>query len=58
MLILTRKLGQQIIFRIGGERMAVTVMEIQGRRVSLGFEAPEVVKILREELEGRPEEGR
>ncbi len=47
MLILSRKLNEKIL--IGGG-ITVTVVEIKGGKVRLGFVAPEGVKILRDEL--------
>lgn len=53
MLILRRKVGQQIV--IAG-RIRVTVNRVEGNRVSLGFEAPDDVRILRGELQLTAEE--
>jgi carbon storage regulator len=53
MLILNRKIGERII--IAGS-IVVSVLEINGRRVRLGIEAPLDVDIRREELEPRPRE--
>jgi carbon storage regulator len=50
MLILNRKIGERII--IAGS-IVVSVLEINGRRVRLGIEAPSEVDIRREELEPR-----
>ncbi len=47
MLVLSRKLNQAIILS-GGIR--VTVVGIRGNQIRLGIEAPEPVKIMREEL--------
>lgn len=47
MLLITRKPGQQVI--VGG-MVRVVVVEVKGNRVKLGFEAPERISILREEL--------
>ncbi|MCI0419110.1 MAG: carbon storage regulator [Acidobacteria bacterium] len=48
MLILTRRKGQQI--RVG-ESVVLTVLELNNGRVRLGFEAPEDVVILRQEIQ-------
>ena len=48
MLILSRLVDQKII--IGEEDIVLTVVAIEGKQVRLGIEAPEGVKILREEL--------
>ena len=46
MLILTRKVDQSIVI---GDHIKVTVIEIRGRQVRLGIEAPPGLLILREE---------
>ncbi len=47
MLVITRKTGEGLV--IGGN-IKITVAEIAGDRVKLGIEAPENVKIIRNEL--------
>ena len=47
MLYLTRKIGESIIIN---NNVEVTVMEVRGRTVKLGFVFPENVSILRKEL--------
>ena len=47
MLVLTRKLGERII--LAGD-IVITVVEVNGRAVRLGIEAPREVAVLREEL--------
>lgn len=47
MLVLTRKLNQSISL---GENIKVTVLGLEGDRVSLGIEAPREVRIFRSEL--------
>ena len=47
MLVLTRKLGQSITL---GEDIQVTVLSVEGDRVSLGVDAPRSVRIFRSEL--------
>jgi carbon storage regulator len=47
MLILTRKKQQSV--RIG-ENIVVTVLEVKGDQVRLGFEAPREVTVLRQEV--------
>jgi carbon storage regulator len=47
MLVLSRKLGQSII--INGN-VRVTVVSIRGGQIRLGIEAPNSVKVFREEL--------
>jgi len=52
MLVLTRKRVEAVFV---GENIRVTVIDVQGNRVRIGFEAPAEVRIRREEL---PEAGR
>ena len=47
MLILTRKIGETI--RIG-DNITVKVLALRGGQISLGFTAPNEVRILREEV--------
>jgi carbon storage regulator len=47
MLILTRRRGERIQLN---EEIAIVVLEIRGAQVRVGIQAPEGVKILREEL--------
>lgn len=49
MLVLTRRKGETLV---AGE-VVVTVLEITGNRVRLGFEAPAGCVILREEAKAR-----
>lgn len=50
MLVLSRKAGEQIVI---GERIRVTVVQVQGGRVRLGIDAPKEVSINRRERESR-----
>lgn len=47
MLILTRKSGQS--FQIG-DSIKVTITEISGDKVKIGIDAPQTLRVLREEL--------
>ncbi len=47
MLVLSRKKGQRLII---GSGIVLTVLEVRGTSVRLGFKAPGEVPILREEL--------
>jgi len=47
MLVLNRKKGQRVVV---GHQVEVTVLEVRGDRVKLGFEGPPEVPIHREEL--------
>ena len=50
MLILSRKVGERIVI---GPNIFVTVLEVRGDRVKLGFVAPGEVPIHREEVHRR-----
>lgn len=54
MLVLTRKKGQRVVI---GEKIEVTVLEVRGNRVRLGFEGPPEVPIHRHELHGKLNDG-
>jgi carbon storage regulator len=47
MLVLSRKIGEKIVI---GDGIVVTVLEVKGRQVRLGLEAPPEVSIWRGEL--------
>jgi len=47
MLVLSRKVQESII--INGN-IKITVVDVRGRQVHLGFKAPKEIKIFREEL--------
>lgn len=47
MLILTRKIGESIIV---GDNIRVVVLEVRGRQIRLGIEAPSEIVVLREEI--------
>lgn len=47
MLILTRKAGEGLYV---GDHIRITVVEIRGKQIRLGIEAPEHIVVLREEI--------
>jgi carbon storage regulator CsrA len=47
MLILTRKAGESLVI---GDQIRITILEIRGKQVRLGVEAPPEVVVLREEI--------
>jgi len=51
MLVLSRRKGERVHI---GERIVLTVIESRNGQVRLGFEAPEEVAILREEVRSHP----
>lgn len=50
MLILTRRIGENLVIDTGREKITVTVLDVNGRQVRIGTEAPAHVKVDREEL--------
>lgn len=52
MLILSRKKAERILI---GNGIVISVVEIRGDRVKLGFDAPREVRIDREEIAGKRE---
>lgn len=49
MLVLSRKCNEKVVF--GDDKTCcVTVLSVQGNQVKLGFDAPDTIKIFREEL--------
>ena len=53
MLILTRKIGEGIIL---GDDIRIAVLEIRGKQIRIGIEAPSHVVVLREEIYQRIQE--
>ena len=53
MLILTRKSGEGLYI---GDDIRITVLEIRGKQIRLGIEAPTNVVVLREEIYQRIQE--
>lgn len=47
MLVLGRKIGERILL---GDDVVITVVKVAGNKVRLGIDAPDSVKILREEI--------
>ena len=52
MLVLTRKTGERIV--VDGEKLTITILQVDGKRCRVGIEAPERIaeriEILRGEL--------
>jgi len=47
MLVLTRGVGERVII---GDNIVITILEVNGRFVKIGIDAPRDIEILREEL--------
>lgn len=50
MLILSRKIGESIIIKVGSNNIKITILESNNGTLKLGFEAPNDIKIYRSEL--------
>lgn len=50
MLILTRRIGENLVIDTGREKITITVLDVNGRQVRIGTEAPDHVTVDREEL--------
>jgi carbon storage regulator len=50
MLVLSRKVGERVLI---GDRIAVTIVRVNGNGVRLGIEAPPDMVVVREELTQR-----
>ena len=55
MLVLSRKLNEKIVIDGG---IVVTVVKIEGGQVRLGIEAPNHIKVFREEILDRPRQSK
>lgn len=51
MLVLSRKVGEKLII---GDNITLTINRISGNRVKIGIEAPNHVRVVRDELERFP----
>jgi carbon storage regulator len=49
-LILSRKIGESIIIKVGSDNIKITILESNNGTLKLGFEAPNDIKIYRSEL--------
>jgi carbon storage regulator len=53
MLVVSRKPGEGIVI---GDDVTLTILEVRGKRVRLGFTAPSEIPIWREEIDPRSED--
>lgn len=51
MLVLSRKVGEEIVIGSGADKITLVVVAINGNRVKLGIRAGDHIKILRGELD-------
>jgi len=57
MLLLGRKVGEEVVLTMGDVEVVVTVVQLKANgAVRLGFDAPESVRILRREIIARDSE--
>jgi carbon storage regulator len=54
MLILTRRIGETVMI---GDDVIVTILEVKGNQVRIGFSAPKNVAVYREEIYERMKRG-
>jgi carbon storage regulator len=47
MLVLTRKIGEQIVI---GDDIKIKIVEVKGKQVRVGIEAPRSIEVNREEI--------
>jgi carbon storage regulator len=57
MLVLTRKVGEEIVITVGGKRVTTTVLSVDRGRVRLGIVASPEVKVHRGEIQARIDSG-
>ncbi|POZ93221.1 carbon storage regulator [Petrotoga halophila] len=50
MLILTRKIGESIVIQVGNRIIKLIMVEQDNGSIKIGFEAPQDIKIYREEV--------
>lgn len=50
MLVVTRKVGESLVIRVGKDTVLVSVEAVHGGNVRIGLDAPSHVQILRNEL--------
>lgn len=53
MLVLSRKFGEKVVI---GDDITVMIMDVTGNRVRVGIDAPDDVRVLRNELGGWQDE--
>ncbi len=46
MLILSRKIGESIIIKVGSDNIKITILESNNGTLKLGFEAPNDIKYI------------
>ena len=54
MLVLTRKIGESIFI---DQNVKVTILEVKGDKIRVGVDAPREVRVDREEVHARRQEG-
>lgn len=50
MLVLSRKQGETVVVECGGANVEVTVVDVRGDKIRIGFNAPREVVIHRKEV--------
>ncbi len=58
MLVLTRRIGEKLVFTYGDVRIEVSVLKARHAEVRIGIDAPRTVEIIRSEIETKSEKPR
>jgi carbon storage regulator len=58
MLVLTRKQYETITFLVGDEEVTIAVVQVKGKQVRIGINAPQKIAIYRTEVLERIESGK
>jgi len=50
LLILSRKIGESVVIKVGNRKIKLTMVEQDNGSIKIGFEAPKDIKIYRQEV--------
>lgn len=56
MLVLNRRIGQEIVVPINGQLVTFCIIDVRGDKVSVGIEAPKEIQVHRREVWDRIQE--
>lgn len=57
MLIISRKIDERIIIENGANKIVISLNDIRGRKAVIGIEAPREIRVYREEILDREDDG-
>lgn len=57
MLVLSRKKGEAVVISLGDLRVSMTIVEVRGDKVRVGFSAPDDVQVHRSEIQEQIDAG-